>query len=148
MSRVLGDRGVVEPLSGHIRSHHDIAPVLRSTGHQGIENWVLIKLSGRKPVVHLFTFGIQSLILECVVGGLYRGEVLPLLLLDGLLGRVVLLQELHLGQLGLICPHRDHVLEHYLLVGQLFVRVFLVHVQLLQLLGIHLPIDIDPWWQV
>ena len=105
MSRVLGDRGVVEHLSGHVRSHHDIAPVLRAARHQGVENWVLIKLSGRKPVVHLFTFGIQSLILECAVGGLYRGEVLPLLLLDGLLGGIVLLQELHLRQLGLVCPH-------------------------------------------
>ena len=34
------------------------------------------------------------------------------------------------------------------MVGQLFVCVFLVHVQLLQLLGIHLSIEIDPWWQV
>ena len=55
--------------------------------------------------MHLFAFGIQSLILERVVGGLYRREVLPLLLLDGLLGGIVLLQELHLRQLGLVCPH-------------------------------------------
>ena len=58
MGRVLGYGWVGEHLSGHIGRHHDMAAVLRSAGHQSIENWILIELGGRKSIVHLFAFGI------------------------------------------------------------------------------------------
>ena len=57
------------------------------------------------------------------------------------------MKQLDLAKLCLVCAHRNHVLEHDLMVRQLLAVVFLVKVKLLQLLRIHLS-DVHSWREV
>ena len=57
------------------------------------------------------------------------------------------MKQLDLAELCFVSTHLNHVLEHDLMACQLFVVVFLVNIELLELLGVHLS-NVHPWREV